>query len=425
MKVLAKLALILLVLMTGLFAFPALADWWRARSATMYRTARVQVIPNLVSVVNATGTVTPVVSVRVGSFASGPVLKLHVDYRSEVKKDGLLAEIDPTLHEAIRDRDAAALALAQADVQRVRALLEQATYDMERGRTLYGRGAMPQEEWDRVRAARASLAAQLRVAEAQVLQAEAGLRNSDKNLSFTKIRSPVDGVVIDRKIDEGQTLVTQFMVPDLFVVAQDLRKAIHVYASVDESDVAQITRAQERGQRVHFTVDAHPDELFEGKIHQIRLNATLRENVVTYTVVVSSPNPDLKLLPGMTAKLSFEIEQRTNVLVVPNAALRFYPKSEQVQEIHRKILELAEEAENLASDDKSLDTRSASQRVLDHRQTHRRHVWKVGADGLLTAVEVYTGISDFHYTEILSDPRHPGFSLPLEVGEELVLGGKK
>ena len=149
---------------------------------------------------------------------------------------------------------------------------------------------------------------------------------SEANLDYTEIRSPVDGIVIDRKIDPGQTVAATFQTPELFIVAPDMRKEMHVFASVDEADIGLIRDAQESGQPVRFTVDAYPDDLFEGKIFQIRKSSTTTQNVVTYPVVVSAPNPDLKLLPGMTASISFQVARdATNVLRIPNAALRFYP----------------------------------------------------------------------------------------------------
>lgn len=402
----------------GVLAFPPLEHWWRTRNVPQYRTSKL-LRGDLVSVVNSTGTVTPVLSVRVGSFASGPVVKLHVDYNTPVKKDGLLAEIDPTLYEAVRDRDAAALNLARADVGRVSAQLLQAKNDFRRAKSIRStsKGGISEEELDKYQTNLASLEAQLAIAQAQVKQAEANLRNSEKNLSFTKIRSPVDGVVIDRKIEEGQTLVAQFQVPDLFVVAKDLVKEIHVYASIDEADIEQVRRAQRNRNPVHFTVDSHPEDLFEGRVYQVRLNPTTKENVVTYSVVVSCPNPDMRLLPGMTAKLSLQIDLRKDILKVPNAALRFYPKVENVREEDRKVLEVTEEATYSDSGDKTLDSRSATRRVLDRRKSNQRHVWVVDLEGRLRAVPVTTGISDHKYTELLSGE--------LDEGQELVTGTKK
>src|SRR5262249_35270251 len=153
-----------------------------------------------------------------------------------------------------------------------------------------------------------------------------------------EIRAPVDGVVIDRKIDPGQTLAAQFQTPELFIIAPDMKKEMYVMASVDEADIGLIRRAQESNQPVHFTVDAYPDDLFEGKIGQVRMNSTTTQNVVTYPVVVTAPNPDMKLMPGLTANISFQISEKKDTIRIPNAALRFYPKPEQVRPEDRLLL---------------------------------------------------------------------------------------
>src|SRR5205085_6730669 len=170
-------------------------------------------------------------------------------------------------------------------------------------------------------------------------QARASLDTAEANLNYTRIISPVDGVIIDRKVDPGQTVAASFQVPEMFVVAPDMRKEMRVFASVDEADIGLIREAQQTGQPARFTVDAYPDDLFSGTIFQIRQNSTTNQNVVTYPVVVSAPNPDLKLLPGMTASISFQIAESKDAVRVPNAALRFFPDKAQVREEDRKLLE--------------------------------------------------------------------------------------
>ncbi len=400
------------VVMGGMAAW----RWWQARNIPQFRTAPVT-RGDIVSVINATGTVTPVLSVRVGSFVSGPIAKLHVDFNSRVKKGGLLVEIDPKIYEAIRAREEAAKRVAEAEVARVEALLKQAINDEKRAEGLRKKNPeyLSETEMDKLHFNRLSLEAQLLVAKAQVLQADANLRNAETNLGYTKIRSPVDGVVIDRKIDEGQTLVAQFQVPDLFVVAPDLEKEIHVYASVDEADVGLIRDAQRRAEPVYFTVDAYPDDLFEGRIYQIRMNPTTKENVVTYNVVVTTANPEMKLLPGMTAKLSFQVAHKKGVLRVPNAALRFYPKPHLVRDEDRKLLEASEEEDaEAARGDTSADTRSALQRILDRKTSTRRHVWAREGDRL-RAIEITVGLNDHKYTEVVSGDLAEGTELVTSV----------
>jgi HlyD family secretion protein len=211
----------------------------------------------------------------------------------------------------------------------------------------------------------------------------------------------VDGVIIDKKVDSGQTVAAQFQTPVLFVVAPEMEKRMFIYAQVDEADIGLIRDAKERSQPVSFTVDAYPDDLFAGEISQIRLNPQTVQNVVTYTVVVEAPNSELKLIPGMTASLSFQIEKHPNVLRIPNAALRFYPRIEQVHEQYRALLEGKSDAESQAEADASAGRRSAMQKVESARQRNRRHVWMLDGE-LLRAVEVTTGISDNEYTELIS-----------------------
>jgi HlyD family secretion protein len=373
---------------------------------------------DVILVVNSTGTVQPVLRVQVGSVVSGPILKLHVDHNAQVKKGDLLAEIDPRIYDAAVARDKATRATAQAEVERAKALLQQAKNDEARAVNLRKKKAdyVSDTEMDRLKFSRLSLEAQLTLAESQVLQAEGNLRNSEANLSYTKITSPVEGVVIDRKIDEGQSLAAQFQTPELFVVAPEMEKRMHVFASVDEADIGVIRDAQKQENPVVFTVDAYPDDLFEGKIHQIRMNPLTLQNVVTYTIVVEAPNPELKLLPGMTAKLSFQVAKHDGVLKIPNAALRFYPKPEQVRPEDRPVLEGFEEDSRTEEGTGSLEShRSAMERSEARKDRNRRHVWVVEGD-FLKAVPVVIGLSDSKHTEMISGP--------LSEKQELVTGIK-
>jgi len=221
-------------------------------------------------------------------------------------------------------------------------------------------------------------------------------------------------VVIDRKIDEGQSLAAQFQTPELFVVAPDMDKWMHVFASVDEADIGLIRQAKEQSSAVLFTVDAYPDDLFEGTIFQVRLNPTTTQNVVTYTVVVRAANPQMKLLPGMTAKLSFQIAKHEKVLKIPNAALRFYPKPEQVRPEDRGVLEGQEEAPTGEEATENLESqRSATERAAARKTRTRRHVWMADGD-FLKAVPVVVGLSDSKHTELISGE--------LAEGQEVVTG---
>jgi len=404
------LLIALLILGTGGFFLyqygkAYLAAWNRPN----YREVAV-VRGELVSVVNATGTVQPVLRVQVGAFVSGPIEKLYVDFNQKVMENQFLAKIDTRLYDAAVKRDRASLHTREAEVKRVRALLSQAVADENRAIELRKENEdyISQAELDQLRYGRESLEAQLELAAAAVEQAQATLENSEAQLGYTDIRCPVDGIVIDRKIDEGQTLVAQFQTPELFIVAPNMEEKMRVFALVDEADIGFIREAQRRHKRVQFTVDAYLDELFEGTIFDVRMNPTTLQNVVTYPVVVESPNPELKLLPGMTANLSFEIDQREDILKIPNAALRFYPKTEQVHPDDRKLLQAGEEEVTAEEDTaKEAEKRSAAERALANRTRTRRHVWVRDGD-FLRALEVTTGLSDNKYTELVAGPLTEG-----------------
>jgi HlyD family secretion protein len=382
-------------------SYQPLREQWRLHNRTIYQEEPLS-RGDIVFHVNSTGTMQPVLSVHIGSFASGPIDQLFVEFNQHVTKGQLLAKIDPRLYQANVLRDEAGLITKQADVERCKALLQQAVNDHKRAEALkaINKDYVSDTEMDQYRFNRLSLDAQLKVAIANVKQAEANLDNSKANLEYTEIKSPVDGIVIDRKIDPGQTLAAQFQTPEMFIVAPDMRKEMYVMASVDEADIGLIRQAQEKKNPVHFTVDAYPDDLFEGKVFQIRMNSTTTQNVVTYPVVVSCANPELKLLPGMTANLSFEIEQRSKVLRVPNSALRFYPKPELVRPEDRAILEgLAPRPDQ--DKEKVEISISAPEKAAASKSRNRHHVWVLDGD-FLRAVEIRTGISDSKFTAVNS-----------------------
>jgi HlyD family secretion protein len=363
--------------------------------------------------VNSTGTVQPVLSLQVGSYASGPIQKVHVDFNDIVKKDQILAEIDPQVYKAQCRQATAALAHSAADLNQFKARLNQTERDFKRAKELYKITDIPgtdrpikgiaDSDYDLARANFEMATANVEVAKATVEQNKATLDMAETNLTYTTIRSPVDGIVIDRKVDAGQTVAAQFQTPVLFVIAPDLEKKVYVYASVDEADIGLIRDAQSRDQPVDFTVDAYPKDAFQGKIFQVRLNPTTVQNVVTYTVVVESPNPQIKLLPGMTANLVFQIEIHAGVPTVPNAALRFYPKPEQVRQSDRAILTSSVPNAGAAKTVKSTPQGAVS----------RRYVWVADGD-LLAAVKIETGLSDKSCTEVLSGNLHEG--------QEVVIG---
>ncbi len=395
----------------GYFGYSPAVKYWKARNRPEYREVEVS-RGRIVATVNSTGNVQPVITYNVGSFVSGPIIALLVDFNERVQKDQILAEIDPLIYKANVDRDKAVLATREADVARVRAQLQLAQNDEERSKRLRGENPdfISDAEMDQFKFARMSLEAQLLVAEATVEQARGSLENSEANLGYTKIRAPVDGIVIDRKIEPGQTLAAQFQTPELFSIAVDMDQRMHIFASVDEADIGLIHQAQRERQPVTFTVDAYPDDLFQGEIEQIRISSTITQNVVTYPVVVTAPNPDLKLLPGMTASLSFQVEEKRDVLRIPNAALRFFPEARYVRLEDRRLLEGADHDHGDVGD----EILSAEQKAELAVARNHRHVWVEEGEGELRAIAVTTGIADGKFTEVVSGD--------LVAGQKLVTG---
>ncbi len=354
--------------------------------------------------VNSTGTVQPVLSVQVGAFVSGPIQNVCVDFNDRVKKDAVLAVIDPTIYEATVAQTQAAVNSAKASLLQAKANLHLAEANLKRDAEMVRKGAIAPSQWDADTATVQVDKAIVAVDEAAIKQAEATLKQAQINLGYCAIKSPVDGVVIDRKVDPGQTLAAQFQTPVMFLVAPDLEKKVYVWASVDEADIGLIREAQKRKQPVNFTVDAYPADSFIGHIFQVRLNPATVSNVVTYTVLVEAANAGLKLLPGMTANLAFQIENRANVLVVPNAALRFRPKPDWVRKSDQAILEGLSEGDAPAGERKD-SAAPRSQRTAC--------VWVMDGDQL-AAVEIVTGLAGKHGTEVVSGG--------LAEGQDVVVG---
>jgi HlyD family secretion protein len=393
MKTFLRWSLILLAVGgIGAAIYQPVSGYIEERNRPKFRTEKVE-RGDIIAEVDATGEVKPILSVIVGAVVSGPIDELKVDFNTRVKEGDLMASIDTRLYDAAVARDEAMLKTAEAEVHRMEALLEQAKRDEQRGFKLQERNPdfISQAELDQLKYNRMALEAQLTVAEAAITQANANLQNSRTNLEYTQIEAPVDGIIIDKKIDAGQTLASQFQTPELFTVAVDLDKRVHVHASVDEMEIGMIQKAKDQSRPVYFTVDAHPEDLFEGTIEQIRLSSTATQGVITYPVIVSAPNPDLKLLPGMTAKISFEVNDVTNVVKIPSGALRYYPRREHVREEDRKLLDGAEETPAEDEDQRGGDDTqlTAREKVEAHRNRRRRHVWVLEVN-LLRAVDVVT-----------------------------------
>jgi HlyD family secretion protein len=254
--------------------------------------------------VTATGSLSAVTTVNVGSQVSGIVAKLYVDFNSQVKKGQLLAELDPTPFQQSLDQ-------RKADLERVKVELRNTENSLTRSKNLFRQQLLAQSELDAAQTNRDAAAA-------SVAQSQAALQSAETNLSYSRITSPIDGVVVTRAFDIGQTVAASFQAPTLFTIAQDLTK-MQVLTNIDESDVGRIRT----GQLASFTVDAFPDTSFKASVSQVRLSPQTVQNVVTYPVMLDVPNPDLKLRPGMTANVLLPVDTRTAVLRIPNAALRF------------------------------------------------------------------------------------------------------
>jgi HlyD family secretion protein len=386
----------------GYFAWQKTTEWLKERNKPSFKTAEVQ--QGTIRITrNATGEVKPVLSVQVGSFVSGPIEELFVDFNDEVTKGQILATIDPRIYNAVVARDKASLANREAEIVRVKAELQRAMNDERRSLKLQAENKdfIAQTELDQYHFSRTALDAQLVIAEAGVAQAQATLENSLANLEYTKIRSPVEGVVIDRKIDPGQTLAAQFQAPELFVIAPDMKEKMHIFASIDEADMGLIRKAQQAATPVKFKVDAYPDELFEtGVIEQIRLSSAMTQNVVTYPVIVATPNPDMKLLPGMTAELTFLIEEKTDVLKVPSAAIRFLPDNK--DHVHPEDHSKLDLSFSLSEDDEqkgTLEDKPVDEVAAQAKKAATRHVWIVDGEKL-RAVEIQVGVSDYKFREV-------------------------
>jgi HlyD family secretion protein len=278
----------------------------RGKPEPKYRTAIVDK-GDITQTVTATGALSAVTTVKVGSQVSGIIAKLYVDFNSKVKKGDMLAELDPTPFQEKVNQNAAALEKAQVEMRN-------AGISLERQKALKAQGLAPQADFDAAQANYDS-------ARASVNQAAASLKQAKTDLSYTKINAPIDGVVVDRQYDVGQTVAASFQAPTLFTIAQDLTK-MQVSADVSESDIGRV----QVGEPVRFTVDAYPERQFRGRVSQIRLNATVNQNVVTYPVIVEVPNPDLMLRPTMTANVTIDVATTKDVLRVPNAALRWKPE---------------------------------------------------------------------------------------------------
>jgi len=288
-----------------------------------YKTAKIE-RGDIVSTVSATGNLSAVTTVQVGTQVSGTIQKLYVDYNSRVKKGQTIAEIDPSLFNASVEQSQGNFLSAEANLLKAKVALADAERTNNRNKKLLADGIISQSDYDVAETAYQSAKAGVKAAAGSVAQTRGSLMQSKTNLLYSIIRSPVDGVVISRAVDVGQTVAASFQTPTLFTIAQDLTK-MQIEVSVDEADISRI----KMDQKASFTVDSYPEQSFKGKVVQIRSSPIINQNVVTYITVVNVDNTDLKLKPGMTANVSIEVDSRDNILKLPPAALRFKPKTKE------------------------------------------------------------------------------------------------
>lgn len=387
----------------------------RGGEAVQYLTSKVQQ-GEILDAVDATGTVNAVITVQVGSQVSGTIAKLNADFNSRVHKGEVIALIDPSalqgaLQQATADLEnaRASVGVAEADLAKANASLAQTKADYDRASLMAKSGVITQQELDLATAnyasARASAdaaAAGVAQAKAQVSQREAAVAVARTNLGYTVIRSPIDGIVVARNVDVGQTVAASLQAPTIFTIAQDLTKML-VYAKVDESDVGRI----KPGQATTFKVDAFPKETFQGAVSQIRMNPTTIQNVVTYDAVVAFANPELKLFPGMTAYVTIPVSTVENAIKLPNAALRFKPplRAEDIQSLYvRYGLEGGATTGTIRgalSAHSAIASEPAPRAAADSGSPDNQAVvWKLVSGTRLVPVRVALGITDHAYTQV-------------------------
>jgi len=374
-----------------------------------YRTEKVD-RGTVTMTVTATGTLSAVTTVQVGSQVSGVIARLYADFNSQVKKGQLLAELDPTPFQAQVEQ-------RQADVTQAQVQAEDAKIKYDRQRRLVEQGLAAQADLDSAKAQYDSM-------RAQVQQARAALSQSTTNLRYTRIESPTDGIVVDKQYEVGQTVAASFQAPTLFQIAQDLTK-MQVQADVDQSDIGRIAV----GQVARFTVDAYPDEEFRGKIAQIRFNAQVNQNVVTYPVIIEVSNDEGKLRPKMTANVSIDVASVQDVLRVPNAALRFRPPADEKSKSAAGGAQSGDPMRRAAQTGggglagaarqfpggrgKSGGARPQTVYLLAGGEKEKQ---------TLKPVEIRTGISDGRFTQVISGELKPGDAVVVGIATAKVEG---
>jgi len=427
MKLTKRRVLVILLLLAGLGILTAFE--MKSKGPVHYYTAKVE-SGEIKQVVEATGTINAVITVQVGSQVSGTINSLRVDFNSHVSKGQVIAQIDPALFQgalaqakADLENAKANLAVAVANTAKAKATAVQTKADYERGLGLSQQGVISPQALDLAKANAESAEAQVlgalaqeQQARAQLEQKQAAVQVAQTNLDYTTIHAPIDGTVVARNVDVGQTVAASLQAPTLFTIAQDLTK-MQVYAKTDESDVGQIRP----GQKVSFKVDAYPRDTFSGIVSQVRMNSTVVQNVVTYDTIIDFNNPELKLFPGMTAYVTIPVATASNVVKVPNGALRYKPdlSADELRALYQqygipegnalraKALPAATgQRKNATQPDRNVAAPAEVQVV-----------WKLLPDNGLAPVRIRTGITDHTFTELVQE-----LNGDLKPGDDLVTG---
>jgi HlyD family secretion protein len=344
---------------------------------------------DVVATVEATGTLEAVTTVEVGTQVSGTIKSLAADFNSQVRKGEIVARLDPSLFETQVAQEQATVSRLRAEVERARVQAEDAKVKLGRARELAEKQLIARSDLDAAESTANAAAASVKSAQAQLAQSQASLNQAQVNLSHTIIRAPIDGVVIARNVNVGQTVAASMQAPTLFIIANNLSE-MQVNASVDESDIGKI----QLHQPVRFRVDAYPNETFTGVVSQVRLQPMVEQNVVSYVTVIDVPNKDLKLKPGMTAAVTIETARADDVIRVPNAALRFRPTDEVFEALRQKAPERRPRPQGAPTDRGAVPT-------------DRGAVW-VLEQGAIKRIAVQPGISDGAQTAVVSNELTPG-----------------
>ena len=373
-KTIIAVGIIIIALAAGLYYYS------KRPQPPMYKTAKVE-RGDMVATVSATGNVAAVVTVQVGTQVSGTIQKLFVDFNSQVKKGQTIAQIDPSLFNAQVQQSHGNYLNAQANLQKAKADVADTKRTLERNRQLVKEGIIAQSDFDTAETKYEQALASANATEGSIIQTRGAYSQAQTNLKYATIKSPVNGTVVSRNVDVGQTVAASFQTPTLFTIAQDLTK-MEIDTSVDEADISRV----QLGQPVSFTVDSYPETRFAGKVVQIRNAPITTQNVVTYVVVVGVDNKDLKLKPGMTANVSIETSRKENVVKLPAAALRFRPKGAKGMQASKATRE---------------KPATGTEPRKMKKEAGQQQVFVLGPENKPVAVKIRTGISSDGQVELV------------------------